>query len=129
MHEQRSPDSNKETKVVRRYVEIAALVVAGLFVGTARTEAQQDYSPPSAVVHQSLDDAWWTGPMLAPSAATLPRGHFLIEPYLYDVRAAHSSSLGWLTYVNYGLADRVTVGLIPVGSVSCTAMEVVGSAR
>jgi hypothetical protein len=23
--------------------------------------------------------------MLAPSAATLPRGHFLIEPYLYDV--------------------------------------------
>ena len=29
---------------------------------------------------QSLDDAWWTGPMLAPSAATLPQGHFLIEP-------------------------------------------------
>lgn len=98
---------------MRRYVEIAALVVAGLFVGTARTEAQQDYSPPSAVVRQSLDDAWWTGPMLAPSAATLPRGHFLIEPYLYDVRAAHSSSLGSLTYLNYGLADRVTVGLIP----------------
>jgi hypothetical protein len=23
--------------------------------------------------------------MLAPSAATLPQGHFLIEPYLYDV--------------------------------------------
>ena len=34
---------------------------------------------------QSLDDAWWTGPMLAPSAATLPQGHFLIEPYFYDV--------------------------------------------
>ena len=42
-------------------------------------------STPSQNVHQSLDDAWWTGPMLAPSAATLPRGHFLIEPYLFDV--------------------------------------------
>ena len=51
--------------------------------------------------------------MLAPSAATLPRGHFLIEPYLYDVIAAHSHGFGSLTYVNYGLADRVTVGLIP----------------
>jgi hypothetical protein len=51
--------------------------------------------------------------MLAPSAATLPRGHFLIEPYLYDVIGAHSNGFGSLTYVNYGLADRLTVGLIP----------------
>jgi hypothetical protein len=35
--------------------------------------------------HQALTDAWWTGPLLAPSANTLPRGHVLIEPYLYDV--------------------------------------------
>ena len=28
----------------------------------------------SSVVRQSLDDAWWTRPMLALSAATLPRG-------------------------------------------------------
>lgn len=32
-----------------------------------------------------MDDAWWTGRMLATLAATLPRGHFLIDPYLYDV--------------------------------------------
>jgi hypothetical protein len=51
--------------------------------------------------------------MLAPSAATLPRGHFLIEPYLYDVIGAHSNGFGSLTYVNYGLVDKVTVGLIP----------------
>jgi hypothetical protein len=88
-------------------------MVAGLFVGAAGAEAQQEASPPSSVVRQSLDDAWWTGPMLAPSAATLPPGHFLIEPYLYDVTAAHSNGLGSLTYVLYGLADRVTVGLIP----------------
>jgi len=51
--------------------------------------------------------------MLAPSAATLPRGHLLIEPYLFDVMAAHSHGFGSLTYVNYGLLDKVTVGLIP----------------
>jgi hypothetical protein len=70
-------------------------------------------SPPSFVVRQSRDDAWWTGPMLAPSAATLPRGHFLIEPYFYDVIGTHSNGFGSLTYVNYGLADKVTVGMIP----------------
>jgi hypothetical protein len=42
----------------------------------------QEASPPSSLLRQALDNAWWTGPMLAPSAATLPRGHFLIEPYL-----------------------------------------------
>jgi hypothetical protein len=98
---------------MRRYVEVAALMIARLLVGAAGAEAQQETSPPSSVVRQSLDDAWWTGPMLAPSAATLPRGHFLIEPYFYDVIAAHSNGFGSLTYVNYGLADRVTVGLIP----------------
>src|SRR3974390_2952859 len=33
---------------------------------------------------QARADAWWTGPMLAASGATLPQGHVLIEPYLYD---------------------------------------------
>jgi hypothetical protein len=89
-------------------------MVAALFVTVATAESQeQQTSPPSSVVRQSLDDAWWTGPMLAPSAATLPRGHFLIEPYLYDVIAAHSNGFGSLTYVNYGVTDRLTVGLVP----------------
>lgn len=73
---------------MRRYVAAAALTVAALFVGAAGAEGQQEALPPSAGVHQSvaresvvrqpLDDAWWTGPMLAPSAATLPRGHFRV---------------------------------------------------
>ena len=88
-------------------------MMAGSFAGAEGAWCQQQASPPSSAVRQSLDDAWWTGPMLAPSAATLPRGHFLIEPYLYDVIAAHSHGFGSLTYLNYGLADRVTVGLIP----------------
>ena len=75
---------------------------------------------------RAIADAWWTGPMLANSAATLPRGHLLLEPYLYDVRATsaygaagarqrvpRSSSYGSLTYAIYGLTDRVSLGLIP----------------
>jgi hypothetical protein len=93
---------------------------------TAGLVSFQEASPPSGVVRQRLADAWWTGPILAPSAATLPRGHFLIEPYLYDVTvhgrydrdgvrksAAHSNGFGSLTYVLYGLTDRVTVGMVP----------------
>jgi hypothetical protein len=100
---------------MRRFGAFAALTIARLLFGITSAEAQQEASAPSsvAVVGQSLDDAWWTGPMLAPSAATLPRGHFLIESYLYDVIAAHSNGFGSLTYVNYGLADKLTVGLIP----------------
>lgn len=92
----------------------------------AALAAAQEPAKPSYVVRQPLEDAWWTGPMLAPSAATLPRGHFLIEPYVYDVTvqgrydhdgarrsAIHSNGFGSLTYMLYGLADRVTVGLIP----------------
>jgi hypothetical protein len=94
---------------------------------TAGVAYAEDPPMPPAVVRQSLDDAWWTGPMLAPSAATLPRGHLLVEPYLYDVivqgrydsngvrrNAVQSSGFGSLTYLLYGLANRVTTGLIAV---------------
>lgn len=63
---------------------------------------------------QSLDDAWWTGPLLANSADTLPRGHFLIEPYLYDVTSKGADRFGSRTFLLYGLTDRLTVGLIPI---------------
>jgi hypothetical protein len=66
---------------------------------------------PAAIVQ---DDAWWTGPMLANSAETLPQGHVLIEPYLYNIMAEHSNSYGSRTYMNYGLVDRLTVGIIPI---------------
>jgi len=100
---------------------LAVLVLmAVLAAGRARAQA----SPTSA--RQSLDDAWWTGPLLAPNASTLPRGHILIEPYLYDVTTQgfydssgtrhsvpHANEFGSLTYINYGLANRFTVGLLP----------------
>lgn len=73
-----------------------------------------DATPTAPVPPQSLDDAWWTGPMLANSAATLPRGHFLIEPYFYDVTSHRTDGFGSLTYLLYGLTDRLTVGMVPV---------------
>jgi hypothetical protein len=81
--------------------------------GATGTPNARDSSPPTAFLRQSLEDAWWIGPMLANSATTLPRGHFLIERYLYNVTAAHSNGFGSLTYIRYGLADELTVGLIP----------------
>jgi hypothetical protein len=67
--------------------------------------------------------------MLANTAATAPRGHFLIEPYLFDVTTqgsfdrhgthhsgAHANSYGSLTYLVYGLTDKWGLGLIPTFS-------------
>jgi hypothetical protein len=69
----------------------------------------------SSESRQQLNDAWWTGPMLANNASTLPRGHFLLEPYLYDEISPHTNTNGFgsLTYIEYGLVNRLTIGLIP----------------
>ena len=65
-------------------------------------------------IRQSRDDAWWTGPMLANGAETLPQGHMLIEPYIYDVTTPGVDAFGSRAYVLYGLTDRLTVGAIPI---------------
>jgi hypothetical protein len=52
--------------------------------------------------------------MLANSAETLPRGHVLVEPYVYDTISKGADAFGSRAYVLYGLTDRLTVGLIPV---------------
>ena len=75
---------------------------------------------------QSLDDAWWTGPLLAASPGTLPRGHWLVEPYVYDVMSygrfdengtlrgtGAGHDFGSQTYIEYGLVNGFTLGLIP----------------
>jgi len=69
--------------------------------------------PAMAEAPQSLDDAWWTGPMLANSAHTLPKGHVLIESYLYDAISGPANSVNSLTYLLYGVTDRLTIGLVP----------------
>ena len=45
-----------------------------------------------AAGRQAMADAWWTGPLLAASASTLPQGHFLVEPYIYDVITWNTAS-------------------------------------
>ena len=75
---------------------------------------------------QAMDDAWWTGPLLASGASTLPKGRALIEPYLYDAKpygvlddkgkrhpAPDADTFGSQTYLLYGVTDTFTAGLIP----------------
>jgi hypothetical protein len=101
-------------------------ILAVIAAASSAAHAQAT-SLPSGALRQSLDEAWWTGPMLAPSANTLPPGHFLIEPYFYDVitqgfynssgnrvSIPHENGLGSLTYALYGVANRFTVGMIPI---------------
>lgn len=86
-------------------------LLAALTLAAPARAAELPSAPPPA--EQAMDDAWWTGPMLAAGAGALPPGHWLVEPYLFDVRGKDADTLGSLTYVLYGLTDRVTVGAIP----------------
>jgi hypothetical protein len=109
------PAASLPVRNSRRGWRFTCVVAALITTGNAATAA--DELP---------EDAWWTGPMTAASAAMLPQGHMLIEPYVYDVitdghfgpnggrqATATEHDLGSLTYLLYGLSDRVTVGMIP----------------
>ena len=80
----------------------------------------------AAAADQSRDDAWWTGPLLAASAASMPAGHVLFEPYLFDVistgrldmngrhhAVAGEHDPGSLSYLIYSVTDHLAVGMIP----------------
>jgi hypothetical protein len=100
----------------------ALLLSVTLSAGVA---CAQDTST-AEVNRQSLDDAWWTGPIVAAGASTLPPGRALIEPYVFDVitrgrydrdgnyrRTDTVHSYGSLTYMLYGVAEGFTAGVIP----------------
>jgi hypothetical protein len=102
-------------------------VLALLAMWMAAGGACANENESSSAEHQSLDDAWWTGPIVTAGAGTLPQGHALIEPYLYDVvryarydadgrrqDAERVHSYGSLTYLLYGVTDKFTAGLIPI---------------
>lgn len=107
----------------------AAVALCPWFFATSVAHATEVALPPSPdaqPVRQSRDAAWWTGPLLAAGAGTLPQGHFLFEPYVFNVSVddrfdgnGHRRSVqpsdyyGSQSYLLYGLADKITVGLIP----------------
>ncbi len=97
-----------------------------LVASTTTYAAEANARTREGAERQSLEDAWWTGPIVAAGAGTLPRGGVLIEPYLFDVirygrfdrdgeerEASRNDSWGSLTYMLYGLTDELTIGMIP----------------
>ncbi len=96
-----------------------AAVLATLAVTAIASPAAALGLPTVGASASVADEAWWTGPMLANSGATLPRGHALVETYLFEQRGQGSKLRGSLTYLLYGVTDRLTVGLKPMfGSTS-----------
>ncbi len=102
----------------------ACLGLATVLAGLALAPAAWANDPPAA--RQAVDEAWWTGPIMASGASTLPTGHMLIEPYLYDAKpygridgegkrhdTSDADNLGSLTYLLYGVTDTFTAGVIP----------------
>jgi len=61
----------------------------------------------------AMKTARWTGPMLASTAETLPRGHFYTEPYFFDVIVHGDHHPGSSGFYQYGLLNNLTVGLQP----------------
>jgi hypothetical protein len=108
-------------------IRIAILAMA-MALCAATSAGAQSVAPAATAppAHEQLGEAWWTGPLLAPGAGTLPHGHLLVEPYVYDVMqygtygangrvgpATHTQEYGSLTYVIYGVTDRLSAGVIP----------------
>ncbi|RJF94014.1 transporter [Sphingomonas cavernae] len=104
-------------------ITLCLLAAGGMIAG--RASAQQapagaelvamDTAPTASdgVLRQSLDDAWWTGPIIANSPVTLPPGHGYIESYLFDVKTKERDSFNSLTFMQYGVAEGLTLGIIP----------------
>jgi hypothetical protein len=104
----------------------AVLAMLAMIAGPAGAAGADVDSSTDSATRQSRDAAWWTGPVLAASAATLSQGHFLFEPYVYDAISnsrfddhgarhgtARAEAYRSQTYLLYGVTDTVTAGLIP----------------
>jgi len=90
-------------------------------------EASEGAELTADTVREPSSEAWWTGPLVASPAMTLPRGEFYVEPYLYNSvpygsfdtqgrlhGVPRQNDLGSMTYLKYGVSDRLTVGLTPL---------------
>lgn len=96
---------------------LAVGAIMGFGPAPAMAQTWSEPSPtgigPSAARAAAADEAWWTGPVATASADTLPRGHVLFEPYLLEVRSTGATYDGSLTYLLYGVTDRLTLCVVP----------------
>src|SRR5947209_1494116 len=81
----------------------AAVSAEGAASGSANAE----------IWRAAMTSARWTGPMLASTAETLPRGHFYTEPYFFDVIIHGDHHPGSSGFYQYGLLNNLTVGFQP----------------
>jgi hypothetical protein len=73
----------------------------------------QQADPEADRYRAAMDDARWTGPLLASSAEALPQGHFYTEPYFFDGISGGDHHPGTSGFYQYGLLDNWTVGMQP----------------
>jgi hypothetical protein len=89
---------------------VLAAVAAALICSIPAGAHAQSYAERLDV---AMKEARWTGPLLASTAETLPRGHFYTEPYFFDgISGGHHNS-GSSGFYQYGLAGNWTVGVQP----------------
>ncbi len=108
----------RETGQFLSFAIIAAAPVAGRTQSVtppaaASIERDSLFQSADAKVVQKVEDARWTGPIIAANAETLPSGHFYFEPYVFDFISQGSATPGSLSYLLYGVAPRFTAGLLP----------------
>ena len=75
--------------------------------------AVRRWAPTPSSLRAAMNTARWTGPMLASTAETLPKGHFYTEPYFFDVIIQGNHHPGSSGFYQYGLLDNLTVGIQP----------------
>lgn len=99
----------------------------GLLQGRTRERQDQDERAFLSTIYQTYSP-FYTGPLLAPSAHTVPKGLFNVQPYLfwqktygeYDRKwkqqhIASSVSLQSLSVIQYGLTDFMDVNVLVQG--------------
>jgi len=90
-------------------VKLHHLLFPAVLMAACAAPARADDAP-----RQSLDDAWWTGPIIANSPNALPPGHGYVESYAYDAHTPGADGFGSSTFLLYGVTKRFTLGMIPV---------------
>ena len=88
--------------------------------------------PPESIVRETPSDGWWTGPLFATTASTLPQGYLDLEPFLSDAVPYGNFGPNWSTrnalqskttnvpatltvepLIEYGITDDLTAFLDP----------------